>query len=539
VTLPPSRTLYELLGDQATAHPDHPAVVTADGARTYRELHVAAGRVAAGLHRLGVGPGDSVALLMDNRREWLDVAFGCAAIGARLAPFNTWAKAWDLAYLLAHAAPKVLVTVDRWARQDFVQQLAEILPELGQGALPSARVPTLRHVVVLGDAVPEHAVDYRSWAGPAGALPPPGGAAPDDVAMVLYTSGSTARPKAVGLTHRHLIENGFAIGERQGLQTGDRIFLASPLFWALGGANALMAALTHASTLVLQSPFAPAGALDILETQRCTAAYLLPVMVHALLREPSFAPGRLAALRRGVTLGTPSEIRLTVEALGVSDICNIYGSTETYGNCCVTPADAPLARRATSQGPPLPGVEIRIVDAEAGHDLGAGEVGEILVKGHITPGYLDDTGHPQPVVDDDGFFHTGDVGSLDGDGWLTFASRSSEMIKTSGINVSPSEVEDFLLSHPDVGQAVVAGGHDPERGQLVVAFVHFRPSSVTTPDELRAWCRDRIAGFKVPAVIVALEAFPTTDTGKVARKRLAAMADEVVAGRSGVTGSGR
>ncbi len=539
MTLPPSRTLYALLAHQATADPNRPAVVAAAGQHTYGELHAAAGRVAAGLYDLGVGPGDTVGLLMDNRREWLEVAFGCAAVGARLAPFNTWVKTRDLSYLLGHARPKVFVTVDRWLRQDFLDQLGAILPGLEHDPLPFEQVPELRQVVVLGDRRPGHTVDYRNWTGLDPIAPSGRGTAkPDDVAMVLYTSGSTARPKAVGLTHRHLIENGFGIGERQQLDADDRVFLASPLFWALGGANALMATLTHGSSLVLQSPFEPAAALDVLESERCTAAYLLPLMVHALLKEPSFSLERLVALRRGVTLGTPSELRLAADTLGVTDICNIYGSTETYGNCCVTPASAPIARRAGSQGPPLPGVDIHIVDPDDGHPLPAGEVGAILVRGHITPGYLDESGEPRPVVDDEGFFNTGDLGSVDSEGWISFVSRSSEIIKTSGINVSPAEVEDFLLSHPDVAQAVVTGGHDPERGQLVVAFVHFRPSSVTTTEQLRDWCRQQIAGFKVPAVIVALEEVPTTDTGKVAKKRLALLADQVLAERAGPTGPG-
>jgi fatty-acyl-CoA synthase len=411
-------------------------------------------------------------------------------------------------------------------RQDCLAQLREIVPEAWEappGQWRSARVPELRAIVVIGDDVPPGATSYGDWRG----LEPVVETAvvpDDDVAMVLFTSGSTARPKGVAVTHRHLIENGFEIGERQGLGPDDRLFLASPLFWAFGSSNALMAALTHGTTLVLPTQFEPSGTLDLIEGERCTAIYTLAVMTHALLAEPTFQPSRVASLRRGLTLGPPSEVRLVAEALGVEAICNIYGSTEVYGNCCVTPHDAPLEQRMQSSGPPLPGVELRIVDPETGSPLGPGEVGEIRIRGRVSPGYLDEAGGLTPIVDGDGYFATGDFGSVGEDGWLLFSGRMSEMIKTAGINVSPAEVEDFLLGHDDVAEAAVTGAPHPVRGEEVVAFVRLRPQAVVTADALREWCRSRMASYKVPARILVVDAFPTTTTGKLARRELKALA---------------
>ncbi|GAC1330395.1 MAG: AMP-binding protein [Mycobacteriales bacterium] len=525
--------MFDLLAAQAAATPDHEAVVTVSGRLTYAGLLARARQVAAALEADGVGPGDRVALLADNRLEWLEVAFGAAALGARLVPLNTWVKAQELAYLLDHARPSVLVIVDRLGRQDFVGALLGLVPEAataGPGQWRSERLPGLRSLVTIGASrPPSGAVAYDEWRGPDRSRPGPGRAGPDDIAMVLYTSGSTAAPKAVALAHRDLLDNGFEIGERQGLGPSDRVFLASPLFWAFGGGNALPAAFMHGSTLVLQSQFEPAGALELMETERCTAFYLMPVMAHALLGAASFDPQRLATVRRGITLGTPSEFRLVTDRLGIDLVCNIYGLTEVYGNCCVTPADAPLDRRSTSQGPPLAGVELRIADPDTGAVLPTGATGEICIRGRVTPGYVDADGHPVPASDDEGFFHSGDLGFLDESGWLTFVGRSTEMIKTAGINVSPAEVEEFLRSHPEVAEVAVSAGAHGVRGQQVVAFVRFAAGATTTPQSLRTWCKERIASYKVPAVVVAVDELPTTSTGKLARRELASLADEAVA----------
>lgn len=520
-------TLYSALDWCAAVDPDRLAVVTASDRRTYRQLRDGARRVAAAMRDAGVERGSTVALICDNRPEWMEVAFGAAALGARLVPLNPWSTAAELDYLLRHARAGVILAAAEVAGSPVLDTLMACLPALdedgGTGETPDPVV------VVIGGSVPDGVIGYRSWA-EAG---PVAGFSADDAdagqpAFVLYTSGSTARPKAVSLTHGHLLENGFHIGERQGLSGADRVFLASPLFWAYGGANALMATLTHAATLVLQSRFDPEAALSLLERERCTAIYTLPAMTRALLNHPSFAPHRVESLTRGVTIGPPAEVRAVADELGVDGVCNIYGSTEVYGNCCVTPGTAPLERRLTSQGPPLPGVRVRVVDPGSRRELPAGETGAIEVHGRVTPGYVDADGRPVPVIDADGWFRTGDLGALDDEGWLTFSFRATEMIKTAGINVSPFEVEDVLAAHPSVAEVAVVGGAHPVRGEEVVAYVRLRPHATVTPEELRAHCRARLAGYKVPAVVAALDEFPLTRTGKLDRRALKADAGAAV-----------
>lgn len=530
-SLPP-QTLYELLEHNAVLAPDQQAVVTLHERMTYEEWRQRSARIGAGLASRGIGHGDSVALLADNGMAWLEVAMGAASVGARVVALNTWAKAWDLEYMIGHAQPRILFAVDHIGKQNFLSHLGQILPELSDqpaGRWVSDRFPNLATVVIIGDDVPLGAESFADWAVTPVCESVKSVVAPDDIAFVMFTSGSTARAKAVTLAHGDLIENGFHIGERQELTADDRVFLASPLFWAYGGGNALVAAMTHRSTLVLQSQFRAAEALTLLERERCTSIYTLPAMTHAIFEDPHFTPERLASVRTGLTIGPPPEIQLVMEGLGVPGICNIYGSSETYGNCCVTPTDAPLERRMHSQGPPLTGVHVKIVDVDTGAPLAAGEVGDILVRGRITPGYLNKMGVPVSVVDGDGFYPTGDLGRMDVEGWLTYEGRSSEMIKTAGINVSPAEIENFLAIHPDVVEAAVAGGEHPVRGQEVIAFVQLQPQTATTVEALLGYCRERIAGYKVPTVIRAVDEFPLTDTGKLARKELKRWADAVVA----------
>jgi len=502
---PVSRTIDGLLREQAALRPDADAVVAGDTRLTYRELADLAAAAAGRLRELGVRDGDRVGLLADNRAEWLAACFGAVSLGATLAAFNTWVKPRELDHLLAHSGVRVLVTVDRFGGNDYLAQLRELVPE-PWGDIHSPRYPALRAIegaarLVSGVWCSDTKRHSRGEA------------------LLLYTSGSTARPKAVPLEHGRLVENGFAIGERMGLGPADRVWLGSPLFWSFGSANALMATMTHGATLVLQSPFEPTAAVALMERERCTAAYLLPTMTHALLPH---APRGLGTVRTGVTIGSPEEVRLAAETLGITGICNVYGSTETYGNCAVTPHDAPLADRLDGQGPPLPGVRLRVVDPVTRAELPAGATGELEVAGSITPGYLDGTPADDAAFTTDGHYRTGDLGWIDEQGWLHFVARISELIKTNGINVSPAEVEQYLLAHPAVAEVAVVGVPDETAGELVVAFVVTK--TLTTADELRAYCRAGMATFKAPARIELVDELPRTDTGKLSRRDLRARA---------------
>lgn len=517
--LPYSRTMFELLAEQAARTPDATAVIAATGAVSFAALSGTARRVAGALKERGIRRGDAVGILVNNRVEWLEIFFGASALGATVIPLSTWSKGPELDFLLGDSGVKCLFLIERLGAQAFADDVA---------ALRGRHQGLERLVLVDGDprAGFDSYADYRD--GPSLAPLPPGeGVSAADTLVVLYTSGSSNRPKAVPLQHFAAIENGFNIGERQGLRSGDRVLVAIPLFWSYGAVNALPATMTHGATLVLQGRFEPGEALDLIERHGCTALYTLPAMTNALVAHPAFNPERTRTLRTGVTIGAPQDVLKAAEVLGAKEICNIYGQTETYGNCCVTDHRWPLTTRAHCQGLPLPGVRLRIRDGETGELMPAGKPGQVEVKGYLMPGYRGDSArHNAEVLTGDGWFSTGDLGHLDAEGRFHFAGRSSEMIKRSGINVSPAEVEEALQQHPAVGIAGVTGLADADKGEAIVAFVVPRPGAVIAPADLVAHCRERLSGYKVPDVVRLADALPLTPTGKLMRRELKALAEQ-------------
>lgn len=525
---PFSRTIPDLLDEQAAKHPKRKAILTADREITYHEWADASRLVAAGLARLGVSRGEYIALLASNIPEWLFVAFGVARLAAVTTAFSTWSRAWDLEHEIGHSEAGVLILMDRFRSRDFVSDLREMIPEIdtaSPGGWRSPRFPKLRHVVVIGNSAPRGAITLRQLMemgidGPGLPTAPGIGPSAGDPVYLLYTSGSAARPRGVRLLHYGIIENGFNIGERAGVRPDDRFWLSVPLFWSYGSANATMAALTHGATIVLQDAFEAGTALDLIESFRCTVIYTLPNINRALIEHPAFNRTRTASLRTGLTLGTPDDLRIAAYELAVPQICNIYGMTEGYGNCCVTPHTDPESIRFTTQGPPLPGMEVRILDTGTGEYLPPGEIGEICIRGYVTPGYLRGTEEDNAAFRADGFFRTGDLGILGSDGRLRFQARAKEMIKTGGINVSPLEVEEFLGTYPSIRQAAVVGVPHSVKGEIIAAFLRVEPGCTLDTEELRRWCKERIASFKIPEILEVVEDFPKTDTGKLARRQL-------------------
>jgi fatty-acyl-CoA synthase len=468
---------------------------------------------------------------MSNRPEWITTAFGCALIGAPVVAISTWSRRQELEYVLHHSQAVALVTLDSFLGTDYQALLSEMAPEVAQrppDQLRTARLPALRRLIVLGQPALAAACSFDEVLALGRGVDPQvvhdasARVQPTDILYVLYTSGSTARPKGVTLAHAGCLENGFNIGERQHLTPADRLWLAVPLFWSFGAANALMALVTHGGTVVLQERFEAAEAVRLIATERCTVYYGMSHMAQAMLTTPAWQQYDTRSLRTGLTIGTPEEVALTMHALGVRDVCNVYGATETYGNATVTDAHESEALRLHSQGKPLPGMRLRIVHPETRALLPAGEVGEIVVAGYVTPGYYRDPENNARVFDAEGYFCTGDLGRLDTEGRLYFCGRLKDLIKSGGINISPLEVEAYLMTHPKVKQAYIVGLPDAVKGEVPVAAVELQDGEAMSAEQLRSFCRDQVASYKIPTRVIFLGAdeFPRTSTGKVQKTEL-------------------
>ncbi|HEV8473160.1 MAG TPA: AMP-binding protein [Methylomirabilota bacterium] len=515
---PHSRTLGDLLDELATARPDAEAIVFRGERLTFAALRERTDALARAFLAVGVRKDDRVAILLPNRPEWVIAAFAAAKVGAVSVAISTFSTAREIAWTLEHAQPRVIVTMEAFRGRRYLDAIGEVCPEL----------PELRAVVSIDGrrhdgvyAWPEflrRAGDVRATALTAAQA----AVSADDLCYILYTSGSTATPKGVMLAHGGVIDNGFDIGERQHLTHTDRVWLAVPLFWSFGSANALPAILTHGGALVLQESFEPGEALALLDGERCSVYYGMANMARAILEHPDRPRRALASMRTGLTIGLPEDIQMTMEAVNARELCNVYGATETYGNCSVTDAHDPLERRLTTQGLPLPGMQIRVVEPGTERPLPADEVGELRVRGCVTPGYYRDAEQTRAAFDAEGFFVTGDLGMVGGDGRIRFRGRLKEMIKTGGINVAPLEVEGVLLAHPAVKQAYVVGLSDRGKGEVAAAAVELHEGATATAEALTAFCRERLASYKVPARIVFRSAgeFPLTATGKVQKPRL-------------------
>lgn len=515
---PFSRTFHDLIAEQAWRAPLAVAVFDKGRSHTYARLDERARRFASALRAAGIGHGDRVGLLMPNRVEWIEACAGATAAGAVVVPFSTWSTRRELEFLLADSGVRILIAAARFGDRDFLADLQAIVK------LAPPRVWLLDAEDCGSFASCE---SLLAQADPWEDLPPGEAAGAADDFLVLYTSGSTSTPKAVPLTHQAVLENGFGIGERQGLGPNDRVLLSAPLFWAFGASNSLVATLTHRASLVLLEKFDAGQVLTEVERRQCTAIYTLPTMSAALVNHPEFSKARLATLRTGVTIGSREEFLFAAERLGIPELCNIYGATETCGNCAVTWHDWPLDRRAGCQGPPLPGQTIRIVAEDDGRLLGPGEAGQVEVKGNTTRGYAGaSAAQNAKAFTADGFYRTGDLGLINASGDLVFVGRSTDMIKKAGINVSPLEVEEVLARHQAVSQVVVVGAAHPVRGEVIYAFVVPTAPGAVDSSALLAHCREQASKYKVPDWIEFVEQLPTTVTGKVQRITLKQFANE-------------
>ncbi len=528
---PSAQTFGALMRDLAARWPDRPAIVAEGRSTTFAELDADLDRWSRAMLAHGVRRGSVVAVLCGNRPEWLVVTMAAARIGAVVAPLNTWYQGDELRYALEHSGAELLVMAGSLLKQDFVALMTQVCPRLDGG--DGDDLPALRTVVAIDDERPATAIPWQDFLRSGDDVTTQdldraqASVEGDDALFVLYTSGSTARPKGVVLHHRSTIVNDFRIGERQGLDEHDRAWIVIPLFYAFAAVNAVPAVWTHGGALLLQESFDPDAALDLIEAERATVYYGLGNMTRSLLAAQGRRHRDISSLRKGLTGYSYEDKRLVIEDLGVRDCCGIYGLTEAHGLVAVSDATDPVDVRLRSDGRPLPGWEVLVVDPRTEEPLPTGETGHLLVRGPLTSGYLADPEQTAATIRPDGYFRTGDLVRLDADGELHFHSRLKELIKTGGVNVSPLELEAVLEAHPAVSMAMVFGVPDPVRGEAVTAVVATRDGTTVTEQELREHVRTRVAGFKVPSRVHfrTQDSLPRLASGKVAKR---ALRDEVL-----------
>ena len=500
------KTISQALHDAAAKFPDRDAlVVLHQNIRlTWRELDAEATRVARGLAGLGLRPGDRAGIWASNCAEWVLLQHAAARSGVVLVNVNPAYRSYELRYVLRKSRIRALFLHEKDARASY----RDILEESRTG-----ETLELEHVVWLGtdswEAMLAGGADFSERT-----------AQPHDVANIQYTSGTTGSPKGVMLTHHNLLNNGMGMAMGLKATEQDRICAPVPLYHCFGSVIGSMVSLSSGATLILPSPqFDARATLEAVHNERATALYGVPTMFIAQLTHPEFDRFDLTSLRTGVMAGAPCPIetmRRVVERMHVPELTIVYGQTETSPGLTMSAADDPLELRVTTVGKPLPNTEIQIVDPRSGTHLPIGESGELCARGYmVMKGYDQDQAATEAVIDSEGWLHTGDLAAMRPDHYFSFKGRAKDTIIRGGENIYPREVEEFLHTHPAIADVYVVGLPDAKLGETVLAWIQLEPAATATEEEIRNFCRGKIAYFKIPQFIRFVDSFPMTVTKKV------------------------
>ena len=476
--------------------------------------------LARGLSALGIEPGDKVAIWLPNRPAWFFAQYACATIGAIVVALNPRYKAHELTYILGQSDAKALLLTDHLGGVDYFETLHEALPGLPDsvpGELSFATFPVLRHVIVdADDPYPgcHRLHDIFDLGSERTGVPRPG-PRPDDTFTILYTSGTTSFPKGATITHRNCVPHGWNIGEVLRLTPEDRVLHALPAAGTWGGVNVPLTAWSHGACLVLMDVWDPLRALSLIERERCTVWNAVDTMVKSVLEHPDLDRYDRSSLRTGGLASTGGGghglFEAFVERIGVRQGYEPYGMTELNAMAMFHHLDEPLELRKLAGINPAPELEVRVVHPETGAVCQPGDDGELQFRGPwVTRGYYKKPEETAAAFTADGWFRSGDLGVQDGDGHTMFKGRLRETLRISHFLVAPGEIEAFLMSHPDVRQAFVVGIPDPRRNEAPVAYVIAAEGSPLTEDELRAFCRGKIASYKIPIVVRFVKDVPRT-----------------------------
>jgi fatty-acyl-CoA synthase len=495
---------------------------------TYAELDARVTRLAAGLLALGLRPGDRVGIWSQNCAEWVLVQFATARAGLVMVNINPAYRRSELEYVLAKVECAALILAPSFKSSDYLAMVADVVPELAgsrPGMLQSPALPQLRHVIRLGaDRTPGmwnfddllHPPSAEQLAALANIE---ASIQFDDPVNIQFTSGTTGSPKGATLTHHNILNNGFFVGEAMKLTARDRLCIPVPLYHCFGMVMGNLACLAHGATMVYPSEaFDPLAVLQTVAAERCTALYGVPTMFIAELDHPRFAEFDLSSLRTGIMAGSPCpvEVMKRVQSqMHLGEMTIAYGMTETSPVSTQSAVDDPLQRRVSTVGRVLPHLEIQIV-GEDGRPVARGVTGEFCTRGYsVMKGYWNDPQKTREAIDAEGWMHTGDLATMDDEGYVNIVGRLKDMVIRGGENVYPREIEEFLYRHPKVQDVQVVGVPDTKYGEELCACIVLKAGHSAAEDEIREFCKGQIAHYKIPRYVRFVSAFPMTITGKV------------------------
>jgi len=524
-------TIGDMFDRVTEALPDHEAVVSRhQGIRwTYQQLRDECDRFARGLIALGVTKGDRVGMWSPNYAEWIVAQFATPKIGAILVNINPAYRTHELEYALAQSGCSVLIIAPPFKSSDYADLLLQVCPELSDtqpGKLRTAKLPDLRSVITFGDQSLSGAFTWDDVMTRGDGIVHEELVATqreqyfDDPINIQYTSGTTGFPKGATLTHHSILNNGYFIGEGMRLTHEDRLCIPVPFYHCFGMVLGNLAAVTHGATMVIPAPvFDPLATLAAVQEERCTALHGVPTMFITELNLPEFESFDLSSLRTGIMAGSPcpTEVMKQVNTrMHMAEVTICYGMTETSPVSFQSMTDDPVDKRVATVGRIHPHVEAKIINPETGAVVARGETGELLSRGYIVmQGYWNNPQATAEAIDVGRWMHTGDLATMDDEGYVNIVGRVKDMIIRGGENIYPREIEEFLYRHPKIRDVQVVGVPDEKYGEEVMAWVILKPGEGASAEELRAFCEGQIAHYKVPKHWYFTDAFPMTITGKV------------------------
>ena len=535
-------TLGGVLDDLSKNNPNGWAVRYTDRNyfRTWKELNDEADLIARGMMSLGVKKGDHVAIWATNTPEWILTLFAAAKIGAVLVTVNTNFKIFELEYLLRQSDTKLLVMIGGFKNNDYVATVNELLPELKttSGEIESEHLPFLKRVVFAGKETPEGMLNFED-------LKILGGDFPveiyeenkktlntHDVVNMQYTSGTTGFPKGVMLTHYNILNNGKTIGDGMKFTKNDKLCITVPFFHCFGLVLAMMACITHGTTMVPVERYSPVPVMNAISVEKCTAVHGVPTMFIAMLEHAQFNNFDFSSLRTGIMAGSPCPIEVmkkVIDKMNMREIVIVFGQTEASPGCTMTTTSDSIDKRVNTVGSAFPGVECKIIDPESGEELPINTPGEFCARGYnIMKGYYKMPEATAQAVDKDGWLHTGDLCTVDEDGYYKVVGRIKDMIIRGGENIYPKEIEECLYTCDKVSDVQVIGVPSEAYGEEVMACVILKEGEEMTEEEVKEFVGARMAKHKVPRYVRFVDSFPTNAAGKIQKFKMREEAIEIL-----------